>query len=220
MSEERHPESDFTRTLEDIRQNLDNLTPMTREAIERVTETIGRWVTPIAESPLVEHATKVPGLKWVMAGIGQVNADKVTEEIETLRRSHPGETNRQLADRVITDTAWQGGKVGLIVNFIPPLALSLLALDVAAVSALQAEMIYRVAAIYGYSLHEPARRGEVFAIWGLFTGGSGLIKTSLSGFEAIPGIGMVLGATSNATLLYGLGRIAREFYESKPRSLP
>jgi hypothetical protein len=215
MSEEKRPDPDFTRVLEEIRLNFDAIAPMTREAIERITESIGHAVTPIAENPLIQQATKIPGLRWLMAGIGQVNIEKVEREIEELRRTYPTETSRQLSDRIITDTAWQGGKIGLITNFVPPLAIALLALDVAAVSALQADMIYRIAAIYGYSLHEPARRGEVFAIWGLSTGGSGVIKSGLSVAEIIPGIGMVLGATSNATLLYGLGQIARAFYESK-----
>jgi hypothetical protein len=215
MTEENRPNLDFTKTLEELQQNLDNLTPMTREAIEQLTEAIGQWVTPIAENSLVQYATKVPGLSWVMAGIGQVDVDKIEHEIAQLRQSYPTESDRQLADRIITDTAWQGGRIGLITNLVPSLAISLLALDVAAVSALQAEMIYRIAAIYGYSLHEPKRRGEVFAIWGLSTGGSGILKSGLSGLEILPVIGLMIGATSNATLLYGLGQIAHNFYASK-----
>jgi uncharacterized protein (DUF697 family) len=95
-------------------------------------------------------------------------------------------------------------------------AIALLAIDVAALSALQAEMIYRIAAIYGRPLRESTRRGEVCVIWSLSAGGSGLLKTGLSGIEILPAIGMIVGAASNATLLYGAGRIARELYASEP----
>lgn len=187
--------------------------------VERSTEVVGGIATPIAENPLVQFATKLPGLKWLMAALGQVDVDKVQQEVEALRLQHPGDTEEQLAHRVIVDTAVKAAGVGLVTNFLPPLAISLLAIDLAAITALQAEMIYRIAAIYGFSLREPTRRGELLAIWLLSTGGSGVLKSGLSIVEIIPGIGAAVGTTGNAALLYSLGYLSSQFYQTKKQSV-
>ena len=188
------------------------------QMVEQGTETLGAVVTPIAENPLVRQATRVPGLSWLMAALGQVNVEKVQLQVEELRQKYPLETAEQLAERVIAETAWRAAGVGLVTNFAPPLALFLAAVDVGAVAALQADMIYRIASIYGFSVHDPARRGEVLALWGVSAGGSGVLKTGLSFVELIPGLGMVVGITSDAALLYGLGWVALRFYETKQKS--
>ncbi|HEY9638875.1 MAG TPA: EcsC family protein [Coleofasciculaceae cyanobacterium] len=188
------------------------------QVVEQGTETVGAVVTPIAENPLIQFATKVPGISWLMAALGQVNMEKVQREVAQLRQSYPLETAEQLAQRVIAETAWKAAGIGLVTNFIPPLALTLFALDLGAIAALQAEMIYRIAAIYGFSPQEPARRGEVLAIWGLSMGGSGILKTGLSFVELLPGVGAVVGITSDAALLSSLGYLASRFYQNKQRS--
>ncbi|MBI4783691.1 MAG: EcsC family protein [Oscillatoriophycideae cyanobacterium NC_groundwater_1537_Pr4_S-0.65um_50_18] len=188
------------------------------QIVEQGTETLGAVVTPIAENPLVRQATRVPGLSWLMAALGQVNVEKVQLQVDELRQKYPLDTAEQLAERIIAETAWKAAGVGLVTNFAPPLALFLAAVDVGAVAALQADMIYRIAAIYGFSVHDPARRGEVLALWGVSAGGSGVLKTGLSFVELIPGLGMAVGITSDAALLYGLGWVALRFYETKQKS--
>lgn len=186
-----------------------------QEFVERGTETVGRIVTPIAENPLVQYATGVPGLRWLMAALGQVNVAKVQGDLATIQLTYPADTPEQLAERVIAEAAFKAGQIGFVTNVAPPLAISLLAIDVAAVNALQAEMIYRIAAVYGFSLNDPTRRGEVLAIWGLSIGGSSFLKTGLSLVEALPFIGTAVGIASNAALVYSLGYVACRFYEAK-----
>lgn len=179
------------------------------------TETLGNLVTPIAEHPLVKYATRLPGVNWLMAALGQVDVEAVQRDVAALQQRYPSETPAQLAQRLIADSTVKAAQVGLLTNFIPPAALVLAAFDIGAIAALQANMVYRIAALYGFSPSQPARRGEVLAIWGLFTGGSGMMKTGLSVIELIPGIGAVVGVTSDATLLYSLGYLATQFYERK-----
>ena len=183
--------------------------------IEQSTETVGKIVTPIAENPLIKFATKVPGISWLMAALGQVDVEKVQREVDELRRTYPLESAEQLVQRVIVETAWRAAGIGLVTNFIPPLALMLFAVDLGAIAALQAGMIYRIAAIYGFPPHEQTRRGELLAIWGLSAGGSGILKAGLGLVELLPGIGAAVGITSDAALLYGLGYLATRFYETK-----
>lgn len=186
--------------------------------VEQSTETVGQIVTPIAENQLVQYATKIPGLSWLMAAIGQVNVEKAQRDVAELKQQYPLDTPEQLVDRVISDITLKAAGIGLLTNALPPLALSLFAVDLTAVAALQAEMIYRIAAIHGFSLTDPTRRGEIVAIWGLSTGGTGVLKTGLSFVEVIPVLGTFVGPTSNAALIYSLGHIAHYFYDKKKKS--
>ncbi|NES73730.1 MAG: hypothetical protein F6K24_55350, partial [Okeania sp. SIO2D1] len=96
----------------------------------------------------------------------------------------------------------------------PPIALALFGVELAATTKLQSEMLYQIAGAYGLDLNEPARRGEVLGIFGLSLGGS-MLKGGLSFVEIIPGIGPVVGASTNAVTIYSLGYTACQFYEAK-----
>ena len=194
---------------------VSNLQPF----LEPATETVGRVVAPITHLPFIEYATAVPGVKWLLAAIGQVNVDKVRLDVDELRQQYPHESKRQLAQRVMADTAIQAAGIGLITNFVSPVALALALVDIGAVAALQANMLYRIAAIYGYSPEDDTRRGEVLTIWFVSSGGSSLLKTGLSAVETIPGIGAAVGVAADASLLYSVGYLACRYYETK-RQLP
>ncbi|RMF63135.1 MAG: hypothetical protein D6742_18345 [Cyanobacteria bacterium J069] len=183
--------------------------------VEQGTETVGRIVAPIAENPLVKGATQVPGLKWLMAALGQVSLAEVNSDIATLRQQYPAETPRQLSQRIIADTALKAAGLGLAANIAPPIALGLFGIEIAAINALQAGMIYRIASVYGFELEDPARRGEVLALWGVLSSGSNVVKAGTSLVELIPFAGAAVSIGSNASLLYGLGYAAVRFYENK-----
>lgn len=183
------------------------------------TETVGNVVTPIVTHPFIKFATKVPGVSWLMAALGQVDVEAVHRDVEALRRNYPLDSEVALAQRVIADTAWKAAGIGLATNFIPPLALMLLAVDLGAIAALQAEMIYRVAAIYGFSPIDAARRGEVLTLWGVATGSSEAVKAGLSVVELVPVVGATVGSVGNAAILYTLGNVACRFYEAKRRAV-
>ena len=184
-------------------------------AIDQATQLVGTTVAPIADIPFIKYATAVPGLSWLLAVVGQVNAEKVSKKVATLRAEHPLETDEQLVQRVISKTTWRAAQVGLLTNIIPPVAVLLFAIDLGAIAALQAEMIYKIAAIYGFSTEDVTRRGEVLAIWAVFTGSSGTLKSGLSFLEILPGAGTVIGASSDAALIYAVGFLACRYYEAK-----
>lgn len=192
--------------------------PATQQFVEQGTETVGRIATPIAENPLVKFAAKVPGINWLLAALGHVDVEKAQSDVEKLRQEYPLETPEQLAHRIMVDSALKAGGVGLLTNFIPPVALTLFGIELAAITALQAEMIYRIAAAYGFPLNDSTRRGEILAIFALSVGGSGVLKSGLNFVELLPLVGAGVGASSNAALLYSLGYIACRFYEAKRNS--
>ncbi|MBD2461782.1 hypothetical protein H6G89_12045 [Oscillatoria sp. FACHB-1407] len=191
--------------------------PATHKWVEQTTETVGKVVSPIIDNPMIKFVSKLPIINWLMSALGEVDTQQVQKEVSQLRQQYPNESDDQLAHRIIVDTAMKAGGIGLATNLIPPLALSLLAIDLAAVSKLQAEMLYRIAAVYGFSLADPTRRGEVLTIFGFSLGGSRVLKAGLSFAEIIPGAGAFLGASSNAALIYSLGFAANQFYQNKTR---
>ncbi|MEO1404673.1 MAG: hypothetical protein AAFV72_25970, partial [Cyanobacteria bacterium J06635_1] len=115
------------------------------------------------------------------------------------------------------NTTLAAAGTGFVTNIIPPVALALFAVDLAAVSKLQAEMLYRIAGVYGFDLNDPARRGEAIAVFTASLGTSGVIKTGLSAVELVPAVGAVVGASTNGALVYTLGIAARQFYENLGR---
>jgi len=186
-----------------------------QQLVEQGTETVGQIVAPIAENPLFQNAAKVPGINWLVAALGQVDVEQAQNDVEKLQQEYPLETPEQVAHRIIVDTCLKAGGMGLITNLLPPVALTLFAVELVGITTLQAEMLYRIAAAYGFSLKDSTRRGEVLAIFGLSIGGAGVLKAGLGGAELIPGVGAVVGASSNAALLYSLGYTACRFYEAK-----
>jgi uncharacterized protein (DUF697 family) len=207
------------KAVETLSQNFrlatESVVPMVHDFVEKGTERVGQFVTPVVDNPWVKYATKVPVIKWLMAILGQVDIEKVRQDVQKLQQEYPLEKPEQLAQRIIQTTVWQASGVGLITNFIPPLALALLPLDIAAVTVLQAEMIYRIAAVYGFSIEEPTRRGEILAIWWLSTNSSGFVKAGFSILEIIPVVGTFVGVASNAALLTFVGNVAGKYYERK-----
>lgn len=216
-----------TQVMQAVVAVIDNVTASTGNAVvarfqpffEPVTATVGNVVGPIANLPFIQFATALPGMKWLLAALGQVNVGEVRSQVAELRQQYPQENKRALAQRVMAETALKAAGVGLATNFVPPVAFALTLVDIGAIAALQANMIYRIATIYGYSPTDHDRRGEVLAIWLLSSTTAGVVKSGLSIAELIPGLGAVLGVATDTSLIYSVGYFACRYYETK-RSAP
>lgn len=193
----------------------DNLGKLGQWWVETTTRNTGKILDTLAHNSVVQWVSRLPGASRLLAFLGQVDVIQIEKDVVDLQQAYPLESPRQIANRVIQQGAVQAGTVGFLTNLFPPLALSLFAVDLAAMTRLQAEMVYRIAAAYGFPLTDPSRRGEVLAIFGLSMVGSGVLKTGVSFAEIIPLVGTVSGAAVNATLLFALGQTACEFYEAK-----
>jgi uncharacterized protein (DUF697 family) len=204
-------------TVQQASRTADGLQQEAHDFVERGTEQLGRAVTPFVENPVLNSVTQLPMLRWFAAALGQVDVDKVNQDVQRLRQQHPQKTRAELSQQLIQEATLKAAGIGLATNILPPVAALLFAVDIAALSSLQAEMIFRIAAIYDLPLKDDARRGEVLTIYGLSFGGTSLIKTGLSVTELIPGVGAVIGASSDAALLFTLGQAVARFYETKFR---
>ena len=191
----------------------------TQTALEQTTENIGNTLHPIAENPAIDYVAKVPGLGWLTSALGRVDKEKAKADIIKLRAKHPNDSSEDLAHHIIVDSTLKAGGIGLATNIIPPVALGLFAVDLAAVAALQSEMLYRIAAAYEFDVADPARKGEALTIFALSLGTSSAVKTGLSVVELIPLVGAAVGASSNAGILYSFGIAASQFYKRKREKL-
>ena len=191
-----------------------SVTTQMQKLLEQTTATTGETLNAIASNPILKSADNIIGLDWIMTFLGKVDTAKVRATVEQVRSQHPEESPSEIAQRLIMEKAWSGGRLGLLANIIPPVAALFLGLELVATTKLQTEMVYEIAAAYGLDLEEPTRRGEVLAIFGLSLGAD-VLKTGLSVVEFIPGIGAVVGASTNAAMLFVLGQTACRFYEAK-----
>ncbi|CAD5912160.1 hypothetical protein PCC9214_00110 [Planktothrix tepida] len=194
---------------------FEQTTLQTQHYLANVTASTGAIIDAIAKNPIVKILSNNLGTSWLEILLGGVNIEQVQKTVQDLQKQYPQETSSEIAHRLMVQKSIQAAGIGLATNFLPPLAVALFAIDLVTTTRLQAEMTYEIAAAYGLDLNDPIRRGEVLAIFGLSLGSSVAIQTGLEWVEIIPGLGAVIGASSNAILLYGLGYIACRFYETK-----
>ncbi len=186
--------------------------------LDPLTATVGQGITPVATHPIIQGLTLVPGWRWLLAALGQVDVHQVRQGVDDLRRTHPQANSRTLARQVMADTALKSAGVSLathLTRLAPPLTLLLSLVDLGALAALQADMIYRIAAIYGYSPEDSARRGEVFTIWLLSASAAGLMKAGRGFLDLIPLLGIAVDVATDTTLIYSVGYWACRYYETK-----
>ncbi|MBF2065825.1 MAG: hypothetical protein IGS39_15590 [Calothrix sp. C42_A2020_038] len=188
----------------------------TRKLIEVSTQFTGHVANSLGNNWLIRKLAGVLNLNWLIGASSNINLDKAAESVQKLKQTYPSESPRQLAHRIMVEKATKAGGIGLATSVIPGVAAALLAIDLAATTELQSEMVYKIASVYGLDLKDPARKGEVVAIFGLALGGGKLLKAAgLSLLRNVPFAGAVIAASSNATMIYSLGYAACRFYEAK-----
>lgn len=150
--------------------------------------------------------------------VDQVDLVKAETEVNRLKEQYPDDKPAEIAHRLMLQKAVYVGGSGLATSLVPGAVAALFAVDIAATTALQAEMVYQIACAYGFDLHDPARKSEVLLIFGLATGGGQAVKIGVKFLRNIPLAGAVVGASTNALILYALGHASCRFYESKINS--
>ncbi|KYC36228.1 hypothetical protein WA1_41615 [Scytonema hofmannii PCC 7110] len=188
----------------------------THNLIEQATHTAGEVANYLGENWLIRKLSGVLNLNWLLGASDNVNLEKAAAAVKQLQLEHPNESPSQISHRIMVEKAAMAGGIGLATSVLPGVAVALLAIDLAATTELQSEMVYQIAAAYGLDLKDPARKGEVLAIFGLALGGGRLLKAAGLGLlKNVPFAGAVIGASSNATMIYSLGYAACRFYETK-----
>ncbi|MEH2051529.1 EcsC family protein [Nostoc sp.] len=188
----------------------------THKFIEQTTQTSGQFVNRLSENWLIRKLSGVLNLNWLISDTNLVDLEQAEAAVNKLKKQYPNESPSQLAHRIMVEKATKAATVGLATSILPGIAVALLAIDLTATTKLQSEMLYQIASVYGLDLKDPARKGEILAIFGLALGGGRLLKAAGLGLlRNVPLAGAVIGASSNATMIYSLGYAACRFYETK-----
>ncbi|MFH7028876.1 MAG: hypothetical protein ACHBN1_26660 [Heteroscytonema crispum UTEX LB 1556] len=188
----------------------------THKLIEQATQAAGELTNRLGDNWLIRRVAGVLNLNWLIGASDNVDLAKAEAEVKKLKQEYPNESPSEISHRIMLDKATKAGGIGLATSILPGFAAALLAIDLAATTQLQSEMVYQIASAYGLNLKDKARKGEVLAIFGLALGGGRLLKAAGLGLlRNVPFAGAVIGASSNATMIYSLGYAACRFYEAK-----
>jgi uncharacterized protein (DUF697 family) len=142
-----------------------------------------------------------------------------------LQQQYANEQPSEIAHRIIVTKGILAAGFGLVSNLLPGAGLAAGVFDLAGIMLLQAEMVYQIACVYGLDLQDPARKAEILAIFGLSFSSEQTLKFGISyaakaGLSFVPVAGAVVGAGSNAAIVYALGYGACRFYETKLDTVP
>lgn len=155
---------------------------------------------------------------WLIRFIDKVDVPKAEAEVRALQQQYPNEEPRKIAHRLMVDKTVLAAGSGLASNLVPGAALAMAGVDLAAMTALSAELIYQIAAAYGQDLQSSARKGEVITIFTLSMSGTLALEAGLGWLGNVPVAGAMIGASTNAAMIYALGYGACRFYETKTRN--
>ncbi|MBD1860344.1 MULTISPECIES: hypothetical protein [Trichocoleus] len=187
----------------------------TQQLLTQATQGAGEAAAFVGNNPVLRKVGTRLNWGWLLDATNQVDLVKAEAAVQDLRRQHPDHSPSQIAHTLMMQKAVYAGGVGLATSMIPGVATALLTVDLAANMALQAEMVYQIAAAYGLDLRDPARKGEILAIFGVALGGGRALKLGLGLLRNTPIAGALVGASANAAMLYSLGYAACRFYEAQ-----
>ena len=158
----------------------------------QATQAVGYAVAFLGNNPQFQELTKSLQVDWLVKLIDQVDVVKAETEVRRLQQQYPNEQPSEIAHRLMVDKALLAGGSGLASSLVPG-AAALFVVDLATTMLLQAEMVYQIACAYGLDLQDPARKGEVLAIFGLSLGCSEALKVGVS-YAASAGLGFLVGS--------------------------
>ncbi|AFZ25356.1 hypothetical protein Cylst_3193 [Cylindrospermum stagnale PCC 7417] len=185
----------------------------------QATQIVGQALAIVGNNPQLQTAVKSLNKDWLNPLIQQVDLVKAEAIVRDLQQKYPNEQPAEIAHHLMLGKAVEAGGTGLVSSVVPGQAALMFAVDWAATAALSAELVYQIAAAYGLDLQNSERKGEVVAIFGLGLGGKTAIKAGLGLLRNLPVAGAVIGASSNAVMIYALGYAACKFYEAKQNPL-
>ena len=168
----------------------------------------------ISQSPILKKLTENFKIDWLVNAIDKVDVVTAEAQVRELQRQYPHEKPQEIAHRLMVEKALLAAGSGLVSSLVPGAALALAGMDLAAMTALSAELVYQIAAAYGMDLQSSDRKKEVVAIFGLSLGSNLAIEAGVMLVSNIPLAGAVINASASATMIYALGYGACRFYEA------
>ncbi|MEG4171899.1 MULTISPECIES: restriction endonuclease [unclassified Microcoleus] len=183
-------------------------------AAMQVPNFFGSSLVFISQSPILKKLTQKFKIDWLVNAIDAVDVVNAEAQVRELQRQYPHEKPQEIAHHLMVEKALLAAGSGLVSSLVPGVALALSGMDLAAMTALSAELVYQIAAAYGMDLRSSDRKAEVVAIFGLSLGSNLAIEAGVTLVSNIPLAGAVINASASATMIYALGYGACRFYEA------
>ncbi|NJR21022.1 MAG: hypothetical protein HC786_01960 [Richelia sp. CSU_2_1] len=179
---------------------------------------MGSTIGLISQSSILKKLTEKFKIDWLVSAIDTVDVVTAEAQVRELQRQYPHAKSQEIAHRLMVEKALLAAGSGLASSLVPGAALALVGMDLMAVTALSAELVYQIAAAYGMDLQSSDRKGEVVAIFGLSLGSNLAIEAGITLVSNIPLAGAVINASASAAMIYALGYGACRFYEAQLNS--
>ena len=168
----------------------------------------------VNENPWMGSVIETLQGDWILTIVEQVDVTKAKEAVIQLQEKCPEDSPTSISHKIMLQKALLVGATHVATGLSGASILTM-GFDLAATTALQAEMVYQIAYSYGFDMQEPERKGEVLAIFGLAFGSSKAVEAGLGLLKTVPLAGAAISGSANAALIYGLGYAACRFYEAK-----
>ena len=202
--------------------------------------TVMRQAQQQAASP--ELQDKVAQLLAVMLQtVNNVDLKTAQKRVQAIKAKYPHETAPELSQRLIREKCQRTGMVGVLtssVGMIPGLgtiaAMTMgAAADIQATFKLQAELVLEIAFVYDYPLTELEKQQLIFVVTGLGSSGNALaLKAGAAATEkltekvtqemvvkALPVLGVIASASTNALSTYIIGQRADAYFRLGPEAV-
>jgi uncharacterized protein (DUF697 family) len=180
----------------------------------QVPKFLGSSIGLISQSPILKKLTEKLKIDWLAHAIDTVDVVNAEAKVRELQRQYPHEKPQEIAHHLMVEKALLAAGTGLASSLVPGVALALAGMDLAAMTALSAELVYQIAATYGMDLRSSDRKAEVVAIFGLSLGSNLAIEAGVTLVSNIPLAGAAINASASAAMIYALGYGACRFYEA------
>ncbi|MEG4319155.1 MULTISPECIES: hypothetical protein, partial [unclassified Microcoleus] len=183
-------------------------------AAMQVPNFLGSSIGLISQSPILKKLTQKFKIDWLANAIDAVDVVNAEAQVRELKRQYPHEKPQEIAHHLMVEKALLAAGTGLASSLVPGVALALAGMDLAAMTALSAELVYQIAAAYGMDLRSSDRKKEVVAIFGLSLGSNLAIEAGVTLVSNIPLAGAAINASASAAMIYAMGYGACRFYEA------
>ena len=149
------------------------------------------------------------------AFIDKINIEEVEKTVDELWDKFPYEPPEKISQKLLMQQILRVSKNSAVTTVVPGKIAETVGIDYVAIALMEKEIIFQIAAAYGFDIWHPNRKKEAFAIIDrvLRSTRSGRIVVSLS--QMIPLAGQFMNVGTDAFLVYVIGNTARKFYEAK-----
>ncbi len=215
----------ITKTINDKieeKSELNQLNKLRSEAKPEAWNQLIQWLLGQAKRAFTQAIDPLPAL-WF-----DVDFEKARNEVSELHKKYPYYTRDKIANILIKETVFKVAGISYIEDLAPwdrqdeiKNAISCVAnCDLKTITQECAEMVFKIAGIYGFELKDPMRQFEALAAFGIAWLGKRAINAGIGRLEVGFFNEINIRAVSHALMIFTVGKAARVFYKAKLEGVP